>query len=144
MGFKTRGYALSSPAFAHFGVARGECITLSIGFRTPTLSDIMNELGAYTSEHDLCFQLPDTSPTRPGNPGEITPDALNSVKALIEHSLYDTPILQTGLDLFPLALNPKKLWYHRMFLLANKIFRLSFPRRKRCAGMRAPDFPIRA
>lgn len=79
------------PAFAHFGVARGECITLSIGFRTPTLSDIMNELGAYTSEHDLCFQLPDTSPTRPGNPGEITPDALNSVKALIEHSLYDTP-----------------------------------------------------
>ncbi len=78
------------PSVAHYGVARGECITLSIGFRTPSIEELTNELCTYVTEQLPSIHLPDTSPSSPSNPGEITPEALASIRSLItEHVLED-------------------------------------------------------
>jgi 50S ribosomal protein L16 3-hydroxylase len=79
------------PGIAHSGVAVGDdCMTYSIGFRAPARSDLLSHwcdhLLAAAPEDDrygdpeLCPQL---------NPGEITPEAIAGLHALVTEKMSD-------------------------------------------------------
>jgi 50S ribosomal protein L16 3-hydroxylase len=78
------------PGVAHYGVAQEDCITLSVGFRAPSHSDL---LAGYV-DHVLAT-LPQTQRyTDPGlqrqqHPGEIAAEALAQVRNIIRSSLSD-------------------------------------------------------
>ncbi len=79
------------PGIAHDGVAVGDdCMTYSIGFRAPSRS----ELVGHWSDHILEL-LPEDDRYRDGdaqvqdNPGEISPDALAGLHAMMSEALMD-------------------------------------------------------
>ena len=81
------GDALYVPAqCAHWGVAQDECITYSIGFRAPSVSDIIAESAAAISATLNEQQRYSDGRVRVGNgihPGEITAEAVADLHELI-------------------------------------------------------------
>lgn len=79
------------PGIAHNGIAVGDdCMTYSIGFRAP----LRGELIAHFAEHLMDQTDSDQRYADPGlalqdNPGEITPDALEGVHAMLAAKLLD-------------------------------------------------------
>ncbi len=79
------------PRFAHNGTAVGDgCMTYSIGFRAPSRSEL---IGGW-SEHVVDALDDDDRYCDPGlapqdNPGEVSADALASLRAMIAKSLLD-------------------------------------------------------
>lgn len=77
------------PKLAHYGIASSDaCITLSIGFRAPTASQL---LGSFTdfilerSNHPAFYEDPTFN--LQDNPGEIVPAAQHAIKALLNEQL---------------------------------------------------------
>ena len=78
------------PGVAHWGIAEGECITYSIGFRAPSHADILCELTqdiATRLTNDHRFSDPDL--TLQTNPGEISHTALQQLKNILLAQLTD-------------------------------------------------------
>jgi 50S ribosomal protein L16 3-hydroxylase len=79
------------PGFAHDGVALGEdCMTYSIGFRAPSRSELVEgwcDAAVYELTEDDRYADPDLAPQV--NPGEITPDALARLHAMVMETLAD-------------------------------------------------------
>ena len=78
------------PGVAHWGIAEGDCITYSIGFRAPSHADILCELGediASRLTNDQRFSDPDL--TRQQNPGEISAHTLAQLKSVLLEHLTD-------------------------------------------------------
>ncbi|HTF86158.1 MAG TPA: cupin domain-containing protein [Cellvibrio sp.] len=78
------------PGVAHWGIAEGECITYSIGFRAPSHADILCELTqdiATRLTNDQRFSDPDL--TLQTNPGEISHTALQQLKDILLAQLTD-------------------------------------------------------
>lgn len=79
------------PRFGHNGVAVGDdCMTYSIGFRAPARSELI----AHWSDHVLADLLDDDRYEDPGlqaqdNPGEISPQALARLHAMVADRLLD-------------------------------------------------------
>lgn len=79
------------PGFAHDGAALGDdCMTYSIGFRAPARSELI----AHWCDHVLAELPEDDRYADPGlaaqaNPGEIAPDALAGLQAMIAETLLD-------------------------------------------------------
>ena len=76
------------PNVAHWGVAEGECMTCSVGFRAPTLK----EMAAAWFEQQVEHQLPggryrDPSLKPQAAPAEINNQALSEFKALLQERL---------------------------------------------------------
>jgi len=80
------------PGVAHWGVAQGDCMTYSIGFRAPSHAAIVDELShhiAQTLHNDLRFSDPYL--TLQKNPGEITAEAITQIQQIIQqHFTADT------------------------------------------------------
>lgn len=79
------------PRFAHDGVALGDdCMTYSIGFRAPSLSDLV---GHYCDDllENLCDddRYCDPDLKRQSNPGEISEDAITELHAMVARTLGD-------------------------------------------------------
>ncbi|UTA49593.1 cupin domain-containing protein [Simiduia sp. 21SJ11W-1] len=76
------------PQFAHWGVAQGDCMTYSVGFRAPShaeiLDDYVAELCSRLPEH-LRYQDPATAPTQ--TPGLLGNDALSALQALLTEQI---------------------------------------------------------
>ncbi|MDP1930100.1 MAG: cupin domain-containing protein, partial [Gammaproteobacteria bacterium] len=78
------------PNIAHHGVAIGDSITYSIGFRTPSVAEIIDDLGS-----ELIQELAeeeryvDTSPQIPQRPGEIDPQISTQLVELLQKHLLD-------------------------------------------------------
>lgn len=76
------------PRLAHWGVARGECMTYSIGFRAPRVNDMLSrwiDQVLEQMEPELFYRDPvDASELRPG---EISPTALQEAQRLLRHAL---------------------------------------------------------
>ena len=79
------------PRIAHDGVAVGDdCMTYSIGFRAPSRSELITSFA-----DDLVTEMEDddryTDPGLPtqANPGEISPEALAALHAMITEKLAD-------------------------------------------------------
>ena len=79
------------PGISHYGVSLGKSMTYSVGFRAPSHADILS--GVLDSALDTLTEdqrYTDVSPRLPLHPGEITPDVVDSLRALIT-SLMDDP-----------------------------------------------------
>ncbi len=78
------------PNVAHWGIAEGECMTCSVGFRAPTL----REMAAAWFEQTVEQQLPrgryrDPSLAPQAAPAEIREQALSEFKTLLQERLDD-------------------------------------------------------
>lgn len=78
------------PNVAHWGVAEGECMTCSVGFRAPTL----REMAAAWFEQTIEQRLPSTRYRDPAlkpqaAPGEMLPSALKDFNTLLQACLSD-------------------------------------------------------
>ncbi len=78
------------PNVAHWGIAEGECMTCSVGFRAPTL----REMAAAWFEQSIEQHLPTTRyrdpPLKPQSaPAEINAESLAEFKGLLESCLHN-------------------------------------------------------
>lgn len=83
------------PGVAHWGVAQGDCMTYSIGFRAPSHAAIVDELShdiAQTLNNDLRFSDPNLSLQT--NPGEIGGDAIAQIQQIIQQHFTAENIAQ--------------------------------------------------
>jgi 50S ribosomal protein L16 3-hydroxylase len=83
------------PGVAHWGVAEGDCMTYSIGFRAPSHADIVTELSqdiASTLCNDLRFSDPKL--TLQKNPGEISGDVIAQLQTILEKHFSPENIAQ--------------------------------------------------
>jgi 50S ribosomal protein L16 3-hydroxylase len=78
------------PHWAHDGVAVGECMTYSIGFRTPTGEELGQQFLAYLQDH-LCLEGvyadPDLSP--PEHSAEVGPAMIEQVAGMLDKIRWD-------------------------------------------------------
>lgn len=78
------------PQIAHHGISMGDCITLSIGLRSPTHDQILTSFTDYlcniaTKEH----HLDDPDLELQSNPGEMNADVITQLKNVIQSHLKD-------------------------------------------------------
>jgi 50S ribosomal protein L16 3-hydroxylase len=78
------------PKLAHYGIAQNDCITLSIGFRAPSIPELIDRFVSHAL--DTCaaverYQDPDL--TVQTEPGEISASTLSRVHDLIQQALKD-------------------------------------------------------
>lgn len=78
------------PGVAHWGIAEGECMTISIGFRAPSHAELLLELA-----QDLASQLSEDQRYRDpdlqiqNNPGEILPEVITRLSDTLSSLLAD-------------------------------------------------------
>ncbi len=78
------------PMFAHNGVAVTECITLSVGFRKPLVSDMVaSYLSEMLSRIDPEHQLVHSLEKSVEDPGLLDFDTMESVRSVFRSLLYD-------------------------------------------------------
>lgn len=89
------------PGLAHWGVADGECMTYSVGFRAPSYADILldyTQERASTLSEDQRFTDPDRNPLT--NPGMISDADLAKVRAILQQALLDDEYLASWMGRF--------------------------------------------
>ena len=88
------------PRLAHYGIAQGECMTYSIGFRAPSQSELLHSLmevmDANCSE-DQRYGDPDLDSQQ--NPGEINQQAIQHTRNLLIDALSDDQAIADALGL---------------------------------------------
>ncbi len=73
------------PQFAHWGIANGECMTYSIGFRAPSKADIINDFTAeYVSHLQNDERFTDANSRNLQHPGLITPTDIAQVQSILQ------------------------------------------------------------
>lgn len=79
------------PRFVHHGVAQGDCMTLSIGFRSQSHAELINSYMEHVVknlEEDFRYGDPDLELQK--HPGEITGSRLRSIKKVLQqHITFD-------------------------------------------------------
>ncbi|WP_324256045.1 JmjC domain-containing protein [Niveibacterium sp. 24ML] len=72
------------PQYAHDGVAIGDCMTYSVGFRTATAQELADGFLTYLQEN-LCLRgrYADPNLERPRNPAEISDDMVEQVAQML-------------------------------------------------------------
>jgi len=94
------------PAFAHYGVALDHCITLSVGFRSPTQAEMLSSLTDHWCEQPGNDQhLQDNTSFPVSNPGLISHDIIANFKHQITTLLNDEIALKRWFGSF--VTNPK-------------------------------------
>lgn len=81
------------PRWAHDGVAEGECMTYSIGFRQPSTDEVVRELLQRVADdaNDLVGDAAYRDPNQPATdqPGQLPPAMLEFARSAIEKALND-------------------------------------------------------
>lgn len=81
------------PRVAHEGIAVGDCMTFSVGFRAPSHQDILTTmLGRAIEETDPLARYTDPDLTAPDHPGRVGPDAVAQVRRVVRETLTDERI----------------------------------------------------
>lgn len=86
------------PQLAHYGIAQGECMTYSIGFRAPSVAELSQALADDINQHsseDIRYQ--DADLNLQADTGLITPAASQRLRQLLEEILNDDARLQNML-----------------------------------------------
>lgn len=79
------------PRIAHYGVAIGDCMTYSVGFRAPSDEEVLSGfLASYVTEIDPTKRYSDPDLTPAEHAGEISDDALAYVRDVIRRAADDT------------------------------------------------------
>lgn len=78
------------PGIGHHGVALNDCITLSIGFRAPTMDDILTGYTDFLcSQTDASQHYTDPGLKPQSNPGTIAPEVIDELEGMIRDKLSD-------------------------------------------------------
>ena len=78
------------PGIGHHGVAEDDCITLSVGFRAPTIDDILTGYTDFLcSQADAAEHLNDPDLQVQANPGTIASGVIDRLAAIIREKLDD-------------------------------------------------------
>lgn len=78
------------PGIGHHGIAEDDCITLSIGFRAPTVDDILTGFTDFLcSQSDAANHLNDPDLSVQDNPGIIAPEVIDRLEGVIREKLSD-------------------------------------------------------
>ncbi len=81
------------PRIAHYGVALDDCMTFSVGFRAPSHEELLSGFFEHTlARLDPQVRFSDPGLTPPAHPGEICPEALDQVGAVIRQAASDEAI----------------------------------------------------
>ncbi|MDT8428774.1 MAG: cupin domain-containing protein [Pseudomonadales bacterium] len=84
------------PNLAHFGTAIGKSMTYSVGFRTPSLEEIVsgvsNECASHLSEDQ---RYVDANPQRPGTQGEISNEVTTQISRTLMDLLADPTLIRS-------------------------------------------------
>lgn len=88
------------PALAHYGIAQGECMTYSIGFRAPSYSELAQSLldEVIISNNDA-KRYQDERFSELDKPGKLTKDALAPIKTMLKNLINDDALLASSLGL---------------------------------------------
>jgi 50S ribosomal protein L16 3-hydroxylase len=76
------------PDIAHYGIALNECMTCSVGFRAPSISNMVSEYAeavATSMDQQLRYEDPDLACQ--AHPAEISPDTLARIRSIIAEQL---------------------------------------------------------
>ena len=81
------------PRVSHWGVATTECMTYSIGFRSPTLSELLGDLAVelLTQDGDVHYSDPPLVPAMAAE--EIDPEFIEHTRQLLLSALDDNALL---------------------------------------------------
>lgn len=88
------------PRLAHYGIAQGECMTYSIGFRAPSQSELLHSFidnFDKSSDEDQRYQDPELSAQT--NPGEISQQSLETARHFLQQALDNDALLADTLGL---------------------------------------------
>lgn len=78
------------PRVAHWGVAEDDCITLSIGFRSPTQEEVITSFADYVCQaHGAEQHLDDPDLQPQDNPGLISDAPLDALERILRERLLD-------------------------------------------------------
>lgn len=88
------------PRLAHYGIAQGECMTYSIGFRAPNQSELLHSFMENLDkgcDEDQRYQDPDLKSQR--NSGEINQAAIDRARKFMQAALNDDQLIADSLGL---------------------------------------------
>ncbi|KHL68427.1 hypothetical protein SF06_27790 [Pseudomonas flexibilis] len=89
------------PRLAHFGTAEDECMTISVGFRAPSASEVLTHftdfLAQFIPDED---RYSDADLTQQDDPYQIQSDALVRLKTLLAEHMGDERLLLTWFGQF--------------------------------------------
>lgn len=77
------------PRIPHYGVALEDCMTFSIGFRAPDQAELAEAMPRMAAWLDGGRRYADPDLTPADEPGEITPEALDQIQALLRKLIDD-------------------------------------------------------
>jgi 50S ribosomal protein L16 3-hydroxylase len=78
------------PGIGHHGVAEEDCITLSVGFRAPTVDDLLTGFTDFLcNQPNAAEHLNDPDLEVQDNPGTIAPVVIDRLEALIQEKIGD-------------------------------------------------------
>ena len=96
------------PGIGHHGIAEDDCITLSVGFRAPTLDDLLTGFTDYLSQQATASEhLNDPDLSVQDNPGTIAPHVIDRLESVIREQLGNRRNLALWFGQFATA--PKSL-----------------------------------
>lgn len=81
------------PRLAHWGIAKNDCITYSIGYRSPSIQEILGDLAeTFTEEkHNIYYKDPPLTPDMSSN--IIDPKFVHQIKLMLEDLTSDDELL---------------------------------------------------
>ena len=85
------------PQYSHNGVALNDCLTYSVGFRAPSVGEIIDDLATDAISHHKDHQRYTDPGELLNNSGEISSAAIASLKATLEKALLDENLLRNWL-----------------------------------------------
>ncbi|WP_323750679.1 cupin domain-containing protein [Marinobacter sp.] len=78
------------PGVGHHGVAKDDCITLSIGFRAPTIDDLLTGFTDFLCNQEKAAEhLGDPDLKVQDNPGTIAPEVIDRLDQVIREQISD-------------------------------------------------------
>jgi 50S ribosomal protein L16 3-hydroxylase len=96
------------PGIGHHGIADNDCITLSIGFRAPTVDDLLTGFTDFLcSRSDTSEHLSDPDLDAQDNPGTISPNVIDRLDRIMREKLQNRRQLALWFGQFSTA--PKSL-----------------------------------
>ncbi|MGF2735096.1 JmjC domain-containing protein [Marinobacter sp. DUT-1] len=76
------------PGIGHHGVAEDDCITLSVGFRAPTVDDILTGFTDFLcGQSDAAEHINDPDLKVQDNPGTIAPEVIDRLNGIIQEKV---------------------------------------------------------
>jgi 50S ribosomal protein L16 3-hydroxylase len=78
------------PQYAHYGIAQGQSITYSIGFRAPGHGEILSEFSYFQEQRSNAHQrYQDPDLTVQNNPGELSEQFIDKVQSILREQVND-------------------------------------------------------